>query len=638
MTAAIADTWRETDVADVASAARFADEAGRRLAQDLFDALWMENPHGFRERARWSAEAAPASLAVPLDDGRVLVWRGRRVEGWRPLRLAPEQAVTLVGEADASAVPLDAAATLDHLQSAAWWPALARPLGGLLRDARRQFARTLAAEARWLARLDAAPRALLAWEALCCLRDRPFHPFARAKVWPGEPGDAFDVESGQPVTWHWLAVPRGRVIAGTAGGLEGADDAERQPCAHALLDAHEFATLAYRAREAGADADALWLPVHPWQIAQLRRRQPALLDGCVDLGAGPGTGTPTASLRSLGVARAPSLHLKLALGVQALGAERVLPPRYQHNGELAQRCLRTLAERDRWLGAHLRWCDEGAWWVHGATPAPHDEATLIAERGDLGCLLRRYPDADGDNWLLPMAALAVCTSDGRLPALDAAAGARPASREARSATFARIAGLVIELGLRCLRYGVMPELHGQNVVLRIGADGATGIVLRDHDTLRICPARMREAGIATPDYVIDRGSPNMLILDDPLELLAYFQTLAVGVNLYAILAALADVDTDGDEGDGEAAGWRIVHDVLRENVARVFDESDGADASTTALGARVAEALFERDAWPFKQLVMPLAGRASVGTGMPSGLGAIGNPLHLAAARADAPR
>ncbi|NIF90319.1 hypothetical protein, partial [Burkholderia sp. Cy-637] len=54
-------------------------EGEHRLAQDLFDALWLENAFGFRERAAWHG----ACLAVPLGAGRSLVWRGRRVAGWR---------------------------------------------------------------------------------------------------------------------------------------------------------------------------------------------------------------------------------------------------------------------------------------------------------------------------------------------------------------------------------------------------------------------------------------------------------------------------------------------------------------------------------------------------------------------------
>ncbi|NIF93570.1 IucA/IucC family protein, partial [Burkholderia sp. Cy-637] len=364
-----------------------------------------------------------------------------------------------------------------------------------------------------------------------------------------------------------------------------------------------------------------WLPVHPWQYAHLRRRHPALLDACIDLGEGPGAGMPTASLRSLGVAHDASLHLKLSLGVQALGAERVMPPRYLRNGALAQACLAALRERDAWLAAHLQVCDERAWWALGAAPASGDAAAWIAERGDLACLLRRYPRGEG--WLLPMAALGVSDARGRLPAFDALCGGAAASTPARRrGLFAQLARLLAELGLRCFRHGVMPELHGQNVVLRVGADGLTGLVLRDHDTLRICPPLMAEAGVAAPDYLIDRSTPNTLILEAPGALFAYFQTLAVGVNLYAIAAALSEAD-----GEDEALAWQWIGDALRDAVAGVF-----GDGAAPALRELAEAALFDSASWPFKQLIEPLVGRVSIGTGMPSGLGEIANPLRAARA------
>ncbi|MGD7392075.1 IucA/IucC family siderophore biosynthesis protein, partial [Ralstonia pseudosolanacearum] len=339
---------------------------------------------------------------------------------------------------------------------------------------------------------------------------------------------------------------------------------------------------------------------------------------------------PTASLRTLSVADGERLHLKLALNVQALGAARTLPPRYLRNGVLAERCLEALRARDAWLGAHLALCGEGAWWALG------NAASLIESQGELACMLRHYPAHDG--WLLPMAACAAVTLDGRLPALEALCGDpalqtlagsvpdAPAERAWR--VFGRIAHLLIELGLRCFAHGVMPELHGQNVMLRIGADGLQGLVLRDHDTLRICPVLMAAAGVEAPDYAIDRSTPNTLILDAPEALLAYFQTLAVEVNLYAILAALAE-----RYGTDESIGWRIVGQTLRESVDRVFGEGGAA-----ALHGCVAQALFDAPQWPFKQILAPLAARASIGTGMPSGLGTIANPLRQEAPPQEVPR
>ncbi|MGD7129026.1 hypothetical protein ACQCSI_20890, partial [Ralstonia pseudosolanacearum] len=54
--------------------AGFADRIDRVLAQDLLDALWLEDLYGFRGRATWRTDAAgEAVLSVPVADG---IWYG----------------------------------------------------------------------------------------------------------------------------------------------------------------------------------------------------------------------------------------------------------------------------------------------------------------------------------------------------------------------------------------------------------------------------------------------------------------------------------------------------------------------------------------------------------------------------------
>ncbi|UXU89594.1 IucA/IucC family protein [Burkholderia sp. S-53] len=590
------------------AAGAYDGSVDRLLAQDLLDALWLEDLYGFRARSFWLGGTTADRLAVPLGGGATLQWHGVRLHGMRPLRVARAGAfVQRVSESGRQS--LSVGQTLDALQRADWWPAYSDRLAELLALAERQIAKTFAAQARWLADVDRNPYSLMTWESICCLRDRPFHPVARAKLWPGGPGDAYEVEAGQ-VALRWVAVLPDALRYGDDAALASAG---AQPIARTVLEKEAFVVLAHRAASLGIDPEALWLPVHPWQWDHLQRAHPQLATRCIDLGTGVGTARPTASLRTLGIGADARTHLKLSLSVQALGASRVMPPRYLHNAVLAERCLRALCARDTWLGEHLELCDERAWWALG------NDRTLIEELGELACMLRRYPDGAG--WLLPMAACAASATDGSLPAFAVLCGANGADvsvgamRDDAWRMFERIAHLLIELGLRCFAHGVMPELHGQNVLLRVGPDGPCGIVLRDHDTLRICPSTMVEAGVETPDYAIDRSTPNTLILDTPDALLAYFQTLAVEVNLYAIIAALAD-----RLGDDEGTGWGIVDRVLRETLDRVFGATSTRD--------RIARALFDTPEWPFKQLLAPLAARATLGTGMPSGLGTVRNPLH----------
>lgn len=568
----------------------------RRLLQDLFDALWLEDLYGFRRQCRFHAAAqGKAVVEVELSPGRVMRWHGRQTGGVRPFRVAERGVASTGATQSARLAPVEVAETL---QAADWWK---EPTGRLVRFfslASDQAELAAAHEPRILAKLAADPDGLLSWETLTCLKDRPFHPLARAKDWGDSDGSVYAAEAAASIPLQWVAVRRDQVRGTAAPG---------QPVAEALLDPAQHERLAAAAHAFGANGDAwLWMPLHPWQRAHLERRASPALTDCIDLGTGPGAATPTASLRSLAVVGRPATHLKVALSVNALGAVRTLPPRYLHNATLASACLGTLRERDEWLASHLLLCDENHWWALRQCDA------LETEPGELACLVRRYPSLP-DARLIPMAALPVITADGALPAFDQLLGSAPEEGDAW-ALFADVAGALLELGLRCLAYGVMPELHGQNVVLAFRGRGIAAIVLRDHDTLRICPPLMDGQGVEVPDYVIDRSTPNTLELATPRELLAYLQTLAIEVNLYAVIAALAE-----RYGRDEAHGWRILRGVLEACLARVPLPEEIA-ASTRSL-------LLDEPGWPFKQVLAPLLGRASFGTGMPSAMGRIDNPL-----------
>ncbi|MDF3035431.1 MAG: siderophore biosynthesis protein [Paucimonas sp.] len=536
----------------------------RRLAQDLFDALWLEDLYGFRKHCRFhSLDDGDTMLEVALDEARSLLWYGRRAGGLRPFRVSDRPVVLHIAHRTANRALIG---VVEALQTAEWWDDRTGRFARFFALAYDQAALAAVYEPAIMARATAAPDDLLSWEAVSCLKDRPFHPLARAKDWDESDGAAYLPETGASFALHWVALPRDRVLTGS-----------RQTVSDLLLDGAQQEVLADRARARGADSDAyLWLPVHPWQWERLNRTGLSNLTDCIDLGTGPGSVMPTASLRSLAVIGRPSLHLKLALSV------------------------------NDWLAALLRLCDENDWCVLRQRDA------LQAEPGELACMIRRYPTVAGATFI-PMAALPATSAGGTLPAFDHLIGlAGPESKV--WALFADIARALLELGLRCFAYGVMPELHGQNVVLAFQGQRIAALVLRDHDTLRICSPLMRAQGIAAPDYVIDRSTPNTLELNTPRELLAYLQTLAIEVNLYAILAALAE-----RYRRDESHGWHIVRTVLEDCLVRVPLPNDIANETRSLL-------LDEPD-WPFKQVLAPLLGRASFGTGMPSAMGRLSNPL-----------
>lgn len=577
----------------------------RILAQDLLDALWQEDLYSLQAHCHMQAAANTGLDTLTMDLGAtgILHWHGRRLNGPRPLQLESTDDTPLIElHRKGSITIFGAAAALDALQSADWWPDRSERLTRLFTAAQRQAAHTLACEPAILSRLAAAPQELLSWEAVCCLRDRPFHPLARAKTWGNMAGPriGFDAESGHPLQLHWIAIPEHRVRTGRAVA------ASTQPLARTLLQPDELSELSIRAKAAAAQHGYLWLPVHPWQW--VHEAEAICQSGptpCLDLGGGLGLAYPTASLRSVVVPAQPHLHLKLSLGMQALGAKRTLPTRYLHNGELAQQCLSQLRDRDPWLGQHLLLCDEHDWWAL----RQHD--ALIQEPGDIACVLRRYPDGLApDGWLLPMAACAALTRDNQLPAL---LHLSCTNAEQAWTMFRRIAALLLTAGLRCFAYGVLPELHGQNVVLVISNDTPQALLLRDHDTLRICPSFLAQAGLSTPHYAVDTSTPNTLVIDSPEQLLAYFQTLAIEVNLYAIASAIAMA-----YGSDESIGWQI----LRDETARLLSARTAGHATAIA-----RTLLLDATAWPFKQLLAPLLASTSIATGMPSAFGSIRNPL-----------
>src|SRR5690606_3533363 len=123
--------------------------------------------------------------------------------------------------------------------------------------------------------------------------------------------------------------------------------------------------------------------------------------------------------------------------------------------------------------------------------------------------------------------------------------------------FEELCAVIVELSLRCFRLGVMPELHGQNVLLVVRAGRVEGLLLRDHDTLRTHAPWLEAHGLQEPAYVLKPGTSNTLTLETPEALLGYFQTLAVQVNLYSIAEALSR-----SHGVELEAAWRGLRDAI----------------------------------------------------------------------------
>lgn len=575
-------------------------ESAELVMRDLVHVLLQEDLVGFRTRAEpdQPAELAGEPLAageqwcqVKLAAGWVCfrvcsggalqrhryargpVWFGGDGANVRPLR--PDELVLLAcGElAGAAQVSEDVRAAVEHADV-------------LLRQR---------------ADLDLAPQdgRLLAGERLAATRNRPFHPTARAIAgWGVDEVSRYGPMRANPLGLDWVAVRRDRLSCG------GGPDSQRLP--ELVLDRAAQQLLGDVQESTGAVGDEyLPIPVHPWQFdhvlpAQFGDELATRL--VVPLVRDLGRFHPTSSIRTLTAEPETRHHVKLPLGVATLGATRLLPPRYLANAERAQESMRELVDRDPVLRRRVALCDERIWcgW--------HDPADEFGDRpGQLAAQVRVYPELDG--LVLPMAALAAHEWDVLAPAIS--------DRFEPVEFFGELARSFCELGFGFLRCGVLPELHGQNVVVQLRGGQVDRFVLRDHDTLRLFPEWMTRAGTRDPEYVIKPGAPQSLRLASAEALIGYLQTLGFQVNLYGIADALCR-----HFGLDEGVLWAQLRDAVRECLE--------------PLPAAVAEVLraqlLRSGTWTSREVLGPLLrqGRSS-GVSMPAGVGAVPNPFAFGA-------
>jgi staphyloferrin B synthase len=553
---------------------------------DLVDTLVQEGLFGFDDATHLSSDDAGSWYCVPIgddDDDDVVRVRLRECDGLQPYRfsqgpvlhgsreLAPHQLLSLVAGGDFSAT---------------------EQIAGDVRTAVEHADVTLAARHN----LTPEPGALLAGERLSATRGRPFHPTARAAAgWSADELAEYGPMRRDPLGLGWVAVRADRLRFGAGAGADRLADL--------LLDAPERERLAAAAAALGNGY--CLLPVHPWQLEHVLPREFSreLASGLVrPVARSIGRFHPTASLRTLS-SQKPKRHVKLPLGVSTLGAARLLPPRYMDNGDRAERLMRALLERDPVLRRRVSICDEQSWcgWA----------GNEFGERpGQLAAQLRSYPAGvlDKPNTLaLPMAALAAHEWRKLGPAIRE--GFDPVH------FFRRLAARFTEVALSFLRYGVLPELHGQNVVVTLRDGTPERFVLRDHDTLRLYPQWMAAAGVPDPGYRVKVGARQSLRLDFAEDLVKYLQTLGFQVNLYGIADALGR-----HYGVDEAVFW----EQLRFALVSCLAELD----LPKHVEVIVRRQLLDAQTWPTRQVLAPLLQQGSAsGVSMPAATGEVRNPL-----------
>lgn len=454
-----------------------------------------------------------------------------------------------------------------------------------------------------------------AMEQWASLRDRPFHPVAKAKMgFMQTDYQRYMAEFGHDVRLHWVAVEQKYLECGC-----GVTDPQQVNPAQLVLTSEQQCSLRQEMRLRGLSQSHIALPMHPWQLRHVLPKQLAteLKAGvCVLLDFQDSTFLATSSVRSMAPKSDSPHYLKLPLGIYSLGASRYLPAVKMINGQRSEKLLRRALALDSELTQRVFICDETRWWAY----MPENGSLFDEPPRHLSAMVRSYPPElieDPGYRLIPMAALGTLLPDREQHFFDDWLRYRQLPPDAVSVLrlFEELCLSFFDINLRLLRIGMLPEVHGQNAVL-VWRDGeVSGLLLRDHDSLRLYVPWLLDNGLEDPEYRIKPGHANTLYHDTPEDLLFYLQTLAIQVNLRAIAEALASryrID--------ETALWQVIRDALEH----VIEQVAFADSVRDMLRQR----LFHEPAWPLKLLVKPLIERAGGPGSMPFGKGQVQNPFH----------
>ncbi|MBN8411455.1 IucA/IucC family protein [Halomonas litopenaei] len=647
----------DSAVTDSAGAGSFVETpgAGEQILAFLVDGLLVEgllDSAKLREDDDAARRQATAWFGAAAVQGQTRLWDWQTPQGERLVMLlepgivqawqkVPATPVLVVPDADASAIELDAPALMRLLCQAKGEPEPEpaeangdQPHSGLTKG-QQVFLRALE-DSLWQAEasmhhgvrtddleaLDTHAH-FVRMEQWASLLDRPYHPTAKAKQgMSADEYQAYMAEFARPVGLVWVAVARHRLCTGA--GLEAADggDVDSVP-ADWVLAHDERQTLQDELRNKGIDQTHVALPVHPWQHEHALPTWLAtdLEEGhCVTLETVTGGWWPTSSLRSLLSTRCSEHSLKLPMAIHSLGASRYLPAVKMINGDLSARLLAQARQRDPVLASALHLCDEGKWWAY----MPEDASLFEEAPRHLSAMVRSYPRellAQRDVQLVPMATLGT-----PLPSENSASahhlfsdwmdqrGMEHGTESAR-VLFGELCSRFFEINLRMLRLGMLAEVHGQNAVLVVRDGQVEGLLLRDHDSLRIHVGQLERHGMQDPCYRIKKGHANTLYHDTQEALVFWLQTLAVQVNLRAIIDTVA-----GHFGLSSRALWQDLCAVL-DGVLDAVPFEDGERR-------RLKAVLFERESWPYKRLIAPIIERAGGPGSMPFGVSETVNPLR----------
>lgn len=455
--------------------------------------------------------------------------------------------------------------------------------------------------------------------------DRPFHPIAKAKEGlNAKTYQNYMAEFNQPIYFAWYAVAKTHLMVSDI-----VSDTDQQNPAKYLLTPDQQIDIQQEMDEKELTATHVAIPVHPWQVDNVLPDMFAddLETGVVvKLSYNEASCFATSSMRSMLLPRDTPHSIKLPMGVYALNSKRYLPGLKLVNGEKNQAILMEAKKADAVLGKHMHLWDERTWWGYMTPEHIHDKSALNPyfyqeKPTQLGAMLRSLPPelCQQNIRLLVMGALGtVVHKDGVSHHLfDDILEQRHQRIDQSSvmACFQELCEVFFDIHLRCLRLGLIPELHGQNVVMVLEDNKFVGVLLRDHDSVRIHLPWLNSHGIEDPVYLSPPNFRNRLYRDKPEELVFYLQTLAILVNVRAVVESVSThYDMD------EKALWQTV----RRCIAQLIETIDFSHEQEQLLKTL----LFDSSEYPHKTLLLPVIERGSFGYGsMPAGESKTCNPL-----------
>ncbi|WP_201595575.1 IucA/IucC family protein [Psychrobacter vallis] len=489
---------------------------------------------------------------------------------------------------------------------------------------------------------------LIAAEQWASLMDRPFHPLAKGKLgFTAIEYERYMAEFNQPIALVWVAVAKSHLMM----SAQVKDISHQNPAAY-LLDKTQQQQLRQILVDRNLIDTHVAIPVHPWQLAQVI--DPSNNNSCdndasnhdadsyaKDLADGtviklvfnaPIT-YASASMRSMLLSADTPYSIKLPIRVYALNSKRYLPALKLINGEKNQAILMQARQIDKVLSAQLRLWDERLWWgymspMHLQDKSATNPCFYQEKPTHLGAMLRSLPTdlCDDQVRLLPMASLGMLVSKDGVShhifdeIIQAKSPTTQTSHIKRAAIdcFKNLCEVFLGTMLRCLRLGLAPEMHGQNIVMVMKNHRFTSLLLRDHDSLRIYLPWLTRHQIADPEYLSPPNFKNRLYLETPKALIFYLQSLGILVNLRAIIEALsAHYEID------EQALWCEARDSINRALTDIDFDADQCEI--------LREQLLTNPYYPHKTLLLPVIERGDDPHGsMPAGESVTTNPFFRA--------